>query len=49
MDSKQKQHCRRDIWTDLAVLSIDDKGIESVIEFGNSESIKTRRNGHCNW
>ena len=29
-----------DIWTDLAVLSIDDKGIDSVIEFGNSETLK---------
>ena len=29
-----------DIWTDLAVLAIDDKGIDSVIEFGDSDTLK---------
>lgn len=29
-----------DIWTDLAVLAIDDKGIDSVIEFGDSDALK---------
>lgn len=29
-----------DIWTDLAVLSIDDEGIDSVIEFGDSDVLK---------
>lgn len=29
-----------DIWTDLAVLEMDAKGIDSVIEFGDSASLK---------
>ena len=29
-----------DPWTDLAVLEIDDAGVESVIEFGDSDSLK---------
>ncbi|WP_313892727.1 trypsin-like peptidase domain-containing protein [Psychrobacillus sp.] len=29
-----------DIWTDLAVLEIDAKGVNSVIEFGDSDSLK---------
>lgn len=29
-----------DIWTDLAVLEIDDKGIDSVITFGDSDALK---------
>ena len=29
-----------DIWTDLAVLAIDDTGIETVIEFGDSDALK---------
>ena len=29
-----------DIWTDLAVLEIDDTGVEAVIEFGDSDVLK---------
>ncbi|OCA81185.1 PDZ domain-containing protein [Pradoshia sp. D12] len=29
-----------DIWTDLAVIQIDDKGIDVVAEFGNSDKLK---------
>lgn len=29
-----------DIWTDLAVLEIDDAGVDSVIEFGDSDALK---------
>lgn len=29
-----------DIWTDLAVLAIDDTGVEAVIEFGDSDALK---------
>ncbi|MBD7944901.1 S1C family serine protease [Psychrobacillus sp. FSL K6-2684] len=29
-----------DMWTDLAVLEIDDKGIETVLEFGDSDTLK---------
>ncbi|TQR20046.1 S1C family serine protease [Psychrobacillus vulpis] len=29
-----------DIWSDLAVLEIDDAGVESVIEFGDSDALK---------
>ncbi|MFJ8064296.1 S1C family serine protease [Psychrobacillus sp. NPDC096426] len=29
-----------DIWTDLAVLEIDDKGVDTVIEFGDSDALK---------
>ena len=29
-----------DPWTDLAVLEIDDSGVDSVIEFGDSDSLK---------
>lgn len=29
-----------DMWTDLAVLEIDDKGIETVLEIGNSDTLK---------
>lgn len=29
-----------DIWTDLAVLAIDDAGVEAVIEFGDSDVLK---------
>jgi len=31
----------RDIWTDLAVLEIDAKGIRSVAQFGNSDILKS--------
>lgn len=30
----------KDIWTDLAVLAIDDTGVEAVIEFGDSDVLK---------
>ena len=29
-----------DVWTDLAVVQINDKDVKTVIEFGNSESLK---------
>lgn len=29
-----------DIWSDLAVLAIDDAGVEAVIEFGDSDALK---------
>lgn len=29
-----------DIWSDLAVLAIDDKGVDSVIAFGDSDALK---------
>ncbi|MDI2586421.1 trypsin-like peptidase domain-containing protein [Psychrobacillus sp. NEAU-3TGS] len=29
-----------DVWTDLAVLEIDDKGVDTVIEFGDSDALK---------
>lgn len=29
-----------DIWTDLAVLEIDDKGVDTVLEFGDSDALK---------
>lgn len=29
-----------DMWTDLAVLEIDDKGIDTVLEIGNSDTLK---------
>ena len=29
-----------DMWTDLAVLEIDDKGIDKVLEIGNSDTLK---------
>ncbi|MFP3500620.1 trypsin-like peptidase domain-containing protein, partial [Pseudomonas sp. SIMBA_059] len=29
-----------DIWTDLAVVSIDSKNVETVAQFGDSEALK---------
>ncbi|SES40931.1 S1C family serine protease [Psychrobacillus sp. OK032] len=29
-----------DVWTDLAVLEIDDTGVDTVIEFGDSDALK---------
>ena len=30
-----------DVWTDLAVIQIDDKGVDTVAEFGNSDKLKS--------
>ncbi len=30
-----------DVWTDLAVIQIDDKGVDTVAQFGNSDKLKS--------
>ena len=38
-----------DVWTDLAVLSVDASNIETSVEFGDSESCNRWRTGHSDW
>ncbi len=38
---KQAKLLGSDVWTDLAVIQIDDKGVDTVAQFGNSDKLKS--------